>query len=109
SEKSISRVRCARTGQRSCSQECIHDPRSQSWNARLLDWPAESPDLNPIELVWGNMKAFIRKRNIRTVEELRKAVLVCWKTRTPEVCTRYISGVYKRLHRVVEQEGRNIL
>ncbi|PIO73278.1 hypothetical protein TELCIR_04761 [Teladorsagia circumcincta] len=58
--------------------------RLQSWKARLLDWPAESPDLNPIELVWGNMKAFIRKRNIRTVEELRKAVVVYWKTLTPE-------------------------
>ncbi|KAK6032917.1 hypothetical protein OSTOST_00878 [Ostertagia ostertagi] len=78
------------------------------WKSKLLDWPPESPDLNPIELVWGNMKSFVRKRNVRTVEELRNAVLVFWKTLTPAVCAKYILGIRKRLHRVVEQGGKNI-
>ncbi|KAK5986330.1 Transposable element Tcb2 transposase [Trichostrongylus colubriformis] len=36
--------------------------RLKTMNVRLLDWPPESPDLNPIELVWGSMKAFVRKK-----------------------------------------------
>ncbi|KIH61589.1 hypothetical protein ANCDUO_08136 [Ancylostoma duodenale] len=32
----------------------------QSWGVKLLAWPPESPDLNPIENVWGSMKKVIR-------------------------------------------------
>ncbi|PIO62914.1 hypothetical protein TELCIR_15508 [Teladorsagia circumcincta] len=32
----------------------------QEWNVETVDWPPESPDLNPIEMVWGTMKNFVR-------------------------------------------------
>ncbi|KIH46808.1 hypothetical protein ANCDUO_23137 [Ancylostoma duodenale] len=31
-----------------------------SWNVDVVDWLPESPDLNPIELVWGTTKKFLR-------------------------------------------------
>ena len=34
--------------------------RLEQWGVKTIIWPAESPDLNPIELVWGSMKADIR-------------------------------------------------
>ncbi|CAJ0598615.1 unnamed protein product [Cylicocyclus nassatus] len=81
----------------------------QEWNLTTLDWPAESPDLNPIELVWGNMKNYIRGKNVKNLEELKVAIIQYWKTLTPEVCRKYIMGVRKKLHRVIEQGGRNII
>ena len=27
----------------------------------VLEWPASSPDINPIENLWGSMKHYIRK------------------------------------------------
>ncbi|KIH50285.1 hypothetical protein ANCDUO_19637 [Ancylostoma duodenale] len=30
------------------------------WGVKTLEWPPESPDLNPVELIWGNMKTSIR-------------------------------------------------
>ncbi|RCN25850.1 hypothetical protein ANCCAN_28435 [Ancylostoma caninum] len=80
-----------------------------SWGVKVMDWPPESPDLNPIELVWGNMKNNIRKnKNVRTLDELRDEVIKYWKSLTPEICSNYIRGIPKKMNRVVEQRGRNI-
>ncbi|CAJ0591898.1 unnamed protein product [Cylicocyclus nassatus] len=79
------------------------------WDVATMEWPAESPDLNPIELVWGNMKNHIRKQGIRQLDDLKAAIVSYWKTITPDTCKKYIRGVRKRMGRVIEQGGRNIL
>ncbi|KAK6037493.1 hypothetical protein COOONC_25003 [Cooperia oncophora] len=81
----------------------------RSWGVDTMAWPAESPDLNPIELVWGNMKVFIRKQGVRSLEELKVAIVKYWKTLTPEECVKYVGGIRSRMERVVEQRGRNII
>ncbi|KIH43736.1 hypothetical protein ANCDUO_26252 [Ancylostoma duodenale] len=81
----------------------------KEWAVDVLQWPAESPDLNPIELVWGNMKNAIRKSGPRTLNELKKLMIDYWRSLSPEKCERYVLGVKKRLRRVVERAGGNIL
>ena len=68
--------------------------------------PAESPDLNPIELVWGSMKTYLRdKRKPKNLKELQDGIRTYWKMLTPEVCTRYIDHLQKVLPAVVREEG----
>lgn len=45
-----------------------------------MDWPASSPDLNPIENVWKLLKDNIQKRENfpRTVDELKASLREEW-------------------------------
>ncbi|RCN48164.1 hypothetical protein ANCCAN_05709 [Ancylostoma caninum] len=81
----------------------------REWKVGTLDWPPESPDLNPIEVIWEHMKNEIRKKGPRTPSELKKAIVGNWQHLTPEVCTKYIEGIKAGLRQVVQQKGGNII
>ena len=68
--------------------------------------PPESPDLNPIENLWHEMKEFLR----REVKPHNKAELVAgiekfWGSVTKEKCRRYIRHLWKVIPRVIEEDG----
>ena len=68
--------------------------------------PPESPDLNPIENLWHEMKEFLR----REVKPHNKAELVAgieqfWGSVTKEKCRRYIRHLRKVIPRVIEEDG----
>ena len=76
-----------------------------------INWwktPAESPDLNPIEMLWHELKHFLR--NIvkpRTKEELINGIERFWNERVDaENCTKYIGHLQKVLPIVVERQGK---
>ena len=90
-----------------------HTSRWVQWyfKEKEINWwhtPPESPDLNPVELVWGSMKEAIRNNyKPRTLPDLEEAVLHYWRTNmTPEVCSRYVSHIHRVLPAVVENQGQ---
>ena len=74
-----------------------------------INWwrtPASSPDLNPIELVWGSMKQHLRSTvKPRTIEELKTGIKSYWTTLTPQVCQRYIGHLKKVIPKVIQEQG----
>ena len=83
---------------------------AQQWFAdHGVNWwktPAESPDMNPIENLWHELKEHIR-RIVKpdTKDELVKGILGFWETVDVNKCQRYISHLRKVIPRVIELEG----
>ena len=57
--------------------------------AELLYLPAYSPDLNPIELAFSKLKAFLRQRAQRTFAGLRRATAQALDSFTAAHCTHF--------------------
>jgi len=71
----------------------------------LLDWPANSPDLNPIENIWAILKEKVRKRNPQTKEQLRGIALEEWASISQSVVCKTINSLRKRCTQVLERGG----
>ena len=92
-----------------------NDPKHCSRMAREfyinegINWwpiPPESPDMNPIENLWHELKEFIRREiKPRTKADLIDGIKRFWETVTVEKCRRYINHLDKVIPEVIECEG----
>ena len=53
--------------------------------------PAYSPDLNPIELMWSKVKAFLRKTEARTHPDLLEAINQALRAITPQEASNWFA------------------
>ncbi|KAG6615753.1 putative retroelement [Phytophthora cinnamomi] len=51
-------------------------------DVKRMEWPARSPDCNPIENIWGKMasRVYAHGRQYNSVAELEKAILLAWES-----------------------------
>ncbi len=81
---------------------------TKSWlrrkRVRVLDWPACSPDLSPIENVWRILKRKMRQRRPRTVAHLKTCLQEEWDKITPETLHHLVSSVPKTSFKCCEKE-----
>ena len=93
-----------------------NDPKHTSIKAREImeelnvNWwktPPESPDMNPIENIWHELKEKLRNDvKPRTKQELEAGICDIWSQITPEKCRRYINHLKKVILKVIERHGR---
>ena len=92
-----------------------NDPKHTSQHVKAflsekgVNWmqtPAESPDLNPIENLWHEMKEFLRREvKPKNKEQLVDRILTFWTTVDIQKCTKYIRHLRKVIPRVIELHG----
>lgn len=72
----------------------------------LLDWPGNSPDLNPIENLWFLIKKRVSERNCSTLDQLKGTIKSVWCTEiTRELCQNLVHSMPKRLTSVIKNKG----
>src|SRR5216684_1114324 len=76
-------------------------------NISLLDWPPQSPDLNPIEHLWKHIKSELTKyaTQPKGVWEIWERVAEVWDKIRPEVCQNLIESMPRRVQAVIKAKG----
>ncbi len=82
---------------------------TKSWfndhGVTVLDWPANSPDLNPIENLWSTIKRKMRDTRPNNADDLKAAIKATWASITPEQCHRLIASMPCRIDAVIHAKG----
>jgi len=73
----------------------------------VLSWPAQSPDLNPIEHLWTTLKQKIVDYEVpaKGVWELWEQTSAEWENITAEDCQKLIESMPRRLQAVIKAKG----
>ncbi|KAK3559184.1 hypothetical protein QTP86_005083 [Hemibagrus guttatus] len=58
---------------------------------KTLEWPSQSPDLNPIEMLWHDLKKVVHARKPSNVAELQQFCKDEWAKIPPQRCNRLIA------------------
>ena len=73
----------------------------------IEDWPAHSPDMNPIEELWGYLERLRSEQfgPARTVEELKRQLKVVWDLIPLKTINNFVASFEAKLKRVRSQGG----
>ena len=86
---------------------CITDQYLEQATIARMEWPARSPDLNPIEHAWDMLQTAVSSRPVQpaSVQELKQALLEEWDQIPQHKIRRPISSMRRRCQAVIEARG----
>lgn len=85
--------------------------KSKEWFRKkeipLLTWPVRSPDLNPIENLWGILarRVYRNGRQFGTVTEQKNIIQEEWASISVEEINTLIKSMPKRIFQVINNNG----
>lgn len=92
------------------SAPCHVSKRARAWfaenNIQLLDWPGNSPDLNPIENLWMIIKRKLAGKRFTNLAAFRTEITKVWCVEvSKEVCERLVESMPSRISAVLKNKG----
>ena len=70
-----------------------------------LEWPAASPDLNPIENVWQVMKDRVEKLQPHQIADWRATILETWVGLSQNYIDNLVTSMPRRIEQCLERHG----
>lgn len=74
-------------------------------NVNVLSWPAQSPDLNPIENLWQEVKVALRGKISTNKDTLWSLVEEAWKAIPRAKCQKLVDSMPRRCMAVINSKG----
>jgi transposase len=74
-------------------------------NLKLLKWPPQSPDLNPIEHLWDHVEREIRKTTISNKNDLKREMSMAFQHTPIEVTKTLVQSMQRRCQAVIASRG----
>ena len=71
----------------------------------VMKWPAQSPDLNPIENLWKIIGETVMARKPTNVADLWQKLQEEWNKITPEQCAKLVASCGQRCAQVIQNKG----
>jgi hypothetical protein len=73
-----------------------------------MDWPSNSPDLNPIENLWSIIKRRVEKRRPKNLKELDTFLHEEWHNIDMQIISNLVGSMKDRVIAVIEANGERI-
>lgn len=92
-----------------------NDPKHTSRKAKqwfdqnkvdVMTWPPQSPDLNPIEHLWIDVKKAVFKANPRNKQQLWETIKVAWTSIPISRCRNLVDSMPRRCQHVLKNKGQ---
>ena len=77
-------------------------------NINRMDWPSNSPDLNPIENVWALLKKRVGQRAPKTLDQLQQHIKEEWEQLPRTLAAKLVASMPGRLDSVITRGGDSI-
>jgi len=74
---------------------------------KLLEWPPQSPDLNPIENLWNYLDGKVNKTNVTNKENYYLELQKAWEQLDPDYLKNLVESMPRRLQAVIKAKGSN--
>ena len=76
---------------------------------KVIEWPPQSPDLNPIEQVWNWLAGKIKTKSFQNLGELRDSVFALWEQLPNNTVLAYIEKLESKMDYVYKNNGEEYI